>query len=454
MMVAFIYTSVDVKRTMDKEPSEMPLRSDNYVAQPAARRATSRSRLRRRFALAPSTLISLAVVIAMTCWYQLSLRNQTAAKDTGVDQGRHVNVVPQHVSEQEPRTQSLGTQQTRDQRRGAIQQTGAAVPIDIQAMNSRLLAFDEVFSHFKIDMQRISRENQRLHRQNSGIAFWMRAMAIGRIELPVVEKSGRTATQAPENSMPFVYVPPGSFQMGHTEKERIAGVVATTASHFDFSIPNHPVRMETGFFIGVHEIPVIQYEAFLYDQQAEALGRNLDRTRAGIDQRLPATNVDWKSAVNFCKWLTKKSGVEVRLPTETEWEYAARGNHFVQDLTGNRDGEVVVGGPWPVTAQNLDRSWCGCIGMNSNVQEWCLDAWNEGAYQDRVAAPAQPFSYKHVQRPSATSSLRVVRGSSYQDVQANRDPAIRRFKSFDSTEPTVGFRVVMPIPSFSTEAPR
>ena len=173
-------------------------------------------------------------------------------------------------------------------------------------------------------------------------------------------------------------------------------------------------------------------------------------TSNDIDRIKPITNVSWETAVAFCDWLSEVHQVPVRLPTEIEWEYAARGNHFVQQYESERESDALIGGPWPVNHKTLDHQWRGTIGMRGNVQEWCLDRWNERAYEDRVIrssnGKSSPFMYSPAaqvvdNRPNA----HVVRGANYRDAQANKDPALRRYKADQSADETVGFRIVVPV---------
>jgi sulfatase modifying factor 1 len=97
---------------------------------------------------------------------------------------------------------------------------------------------------------------------------------------------------------------------------------------------------------------------------------------------LPVTSVSWFDAVEYCAWLTGQWGIPVRLPTEAEWEFAARGGHH-QALYpwGNELPEAIPGrwreGPEPV-GQSTPNAY-GLYDMCQNVHEWCRD-WYDPVY--------------------------------------------------------------------------
>lgn len=102
----------------------------------------------------------------------------------------------------------------------------------------------------------------------------------------------------------------------------------------------------------------------------------------------PATSVNWFDAVAYCKWLAAEFGGHFRLPTEAEWEFAARGG-FEQRLypwgdAAPETGERWRDGPEPVGASEPNAY--GLFDMCQNVHEWCAD-WYDPAYY--AACPAE-----------------------------------------------------------------
>jgi formylglycine-generating enzyme required for sulfatase activity len=106
--------------------------------------------------------------------------------------------------------------------------------------------------------------------------------------------------------MELVYIKPGTFIMGG---ER------TTDGRFEcVEVPKHEVKLTKGFYLGKYEVTQAQYEAIM--------GSNPSRSNKGPDH--PVANVSEQDAREFCEKLAEKTGQEARLPTEAEWEYAAR----------------------------------------------------------------------------------------------------------------------------------
>ena len=320
----------------------------------------------------------------------------------------------------------------------------APVTPNIDQIPDRMLRLDDEFSRLKIDIADWKKTDE-LRRQsaarNSALA---RAILSGGLLL-------RTSSdERIKTNIPLVFVPAGQFIMGQTTAQRGESARASLAGHFDFSHPAFPVQVKSGFFIGTYEVTVGQIQEFAAQNAVPGTATASTRNEAYLHK--PASNIDWSTAVAFCQWLSKINGVPVRLPTEFEWEYAARGNSFVQSVEGLREKENVVGGPWSVDYPSLDRSWCGCVAMNSNVQEWTMDVWEEKLYGTREAGlkasgPNASFVYLGPESEAIYPSLepRAVRGSSFQDIPANRVLAIRRFKPVDAREPTLGFRIVVPV---------
>lgn len=319
-------------------------------------------------------------------------------------------------------------------------------PTSIDFAYSQFMIADEAFSRLKLELVDLQRAEQKKQNHLKKADRLTVAMATGLLELSLGDDSSN------RSKIQLVYVPPGWFQMGHTEEQRIAGARASSASHYDFSVPDHLVHVNTGYFIGIYEVPNFQMQLFVTATRQSSGPSGTSTTLSDIEQIKPATNIDFATAMRFCGWLSEQNQISVRLPTEIEWEYAARGNRYIQQFESQRETGVVIGGPWPVNQKTLDRGWCGTYGLRDNVQEWCIDAWNDDSYLDRRrlenGGDGKAFEYfSSVQPVEENATLRSVRGSSYRDVAANIDPALRRYKAADTFDDTVGFRVVVPVPA-------
>ena len=245
----------------------------------------------------------------------------------------------------------------------------------------------------------------------------------------------------------FVLVPGGEFQMGDIWGD----------GYFDEK-PVHTVRVGD-FYMSKYEITVGQFRRF-----CDATGRSMP-DQPGWDQRddYPVVNVRWYDAVSFCNWLSRQAGLEevydestweadfskvgYRLPTEAEWEYAARaggkeikypnGNLITHDEvnyggTGGRDqwDSIAPVGSFPPTE-------LGLYDMAGNVKEWCND-WYSWDY----------YSHSPVDNPTGPPSgeYRVLRGGGcYSTLESCRTVARDQDDPDFALYSDVGFRVVLPV---------
>ena len=157
----------------------------------------------------------------------------------------------------------------------------------------------------------------------------------------------------------------------------------------------------------------------------------------------PASYVNWPDAVEFCRKLSEKEGLEYRLPTEAEWEYACRAGTTTAYSFGDDASELGeyawykenawgAGQKHPHTVgQKKPNPW-GLYDMHGNVWEWCSD-WRGDYSSESVTDPAGPSS----------GSSRVIRGGGWGSV-AEDCRSSRRFKGFPSSRiygSGFGFRV-------------
>lgn len=224
----------------------------------------------------------------------------------------------------------------------------------------------------------------------------------------------------------------GSFEMGCNEQRRECE---------EDDLPVHNVYLND-FYIGKYEITFEQYDLF-----CENTGREKpDDNNWGRNNR-PVINVNWLDATAFCEWLSKVSGKNYRLPTEAEWEYAAKGGTESKDFlyAGSNDISEVAWFSADSSKQvnelvhynktqevgSKEPNELNIFDMSGNVWEWCADGYDKEFYQH------SPLS-----NPKGTGLTAVCRGGSWYNpanysITTNRDYDSREVKDND-----LGFRVV------------
>jgi formylglycine-generating enzyme required for sulfatase activity len=222
----------------------------------------------------------------------------------------------------------------------------------------------------------------------------------------------------------FVTIPSGGFLMGADGGQ-------------DDERPVHAVHVDA-FAMGVNPVTRAEYAEFLH-RTGHAQPREWDAACFHGDD-LPVVGVSWLDAVAYCTWRSNTGAPGVRLPTEAEWERAARGGvdglafpwgNKVPDWIPNQ-GRGPLDGPWPVTlgAPNA----FGLFGIAANVHEWCAD-WHA---QDYYACSPR----ENPTGPS-TGARRASRGGSWRHaVTISRCAARSKLDpSFRYTD--YGFRVAL-----------
>lgn len=167
-------------------------------------------------------------------------------------------------------------------------------------------------------------------------------------------------------------------------------------------------------------------------------------------ENIPVTGVAWDDAVAFCRWLSQRTGNVFRLPTEAEWEKAARGpDGRLYPWGDDWDPSRVSAGalhnlPAPIgLCSPLGDSVFGISDMSGNVWEWCADWFDARAYVRRVANS----NGRMVQDPlgPATGEGCVVRGGAFDSPPKHARCAHRNWYYPHNTRANVGFRIVLEV---------
>jgi len=203
--------------------------------------------------------------------------------------------------------------------------------------------------------------------------------------------------------------------------------------------PKHEVRLSRPFAITVHEITYAEYELFCHSTAYSCPEQNWS------NQDYPVVNVSWHDASAYASWLSEQTGNNYRLPSEAEWEYAARANTTTQYPFGETIDEskavysdrVIRIAPLPKTERSIMRNHFLLYHMVGNVAEWVMDTWHDN-YRN---APVDGQAWR-----DADSNVHVIRGGSYKDNSEALRSAARTKLSADLSNQYVGFRVVLVLP--------
>jgi formylglycine-generating enzyme required for sulfatase activity len=219
----------------------------------------------------------------------------------------------------------------------------------------------------------------------------------------------------------MTFVEGGSFMMGYEG----AG---------EDALPMHPVTLGS-FFLGTLEVSVAEYLTFCSES-----GYAVPETNIELQNDHPITFVNWYDASAYVKWLADKTGLPYRLPTEAEWEFAAKGGNQTRGLAYSGSANLndvgwynqnSVGSMHHVVGK-LKPNELGLYDMTGNVWEWCHDWYNSKFYS--VSPTKDPNG------PSV-GKVKVGRGGSWYNKGV--PVGFRYFLTPQSSTNYVGFRVAL-----------
>ncbi len=252
-------------------------------------------------------------------------------------------------------------------------------------------------------------------------------------------------TAAPEN---MALIPAGKFWMGRTQTFFLESVDIVARDRMD-DIPANHIYLDA-FYIDKYEVVNADYARFV---EAKSIRPPWHWPQAKVpagEEKFPVSNVNWFEANEYCKSVGK------RLPTEAEWEKAARGglerNRYswgdAEVDTIREEGRVqeaslrntnapipaVLGRNNAMKVGSFRPNGYGLYDMIGNVQEWLSDWYDNNYY---------PFMVKQNPHGPETGRYRSVRGSSWEDTNGHGETKMVHYRNFSDPElrsPTIGFR--------------
>lgn len=254
-----------------------------------------------------------------------------------------------------------------------------------------------------------------------------RAEIIDRFDLPLLEeekKGGHKSSVSGGGNytdlttgMEFVWVEGGCYQMGNIFDDGSSD-----------EKPAHEVCVD-GFYLGKYEVTQGEWQA--------VMGYNPSYFKDG--DNYPVERVIWNEAQDFIGKLNQFSGRTFRLPTEAEWEYAARSRGKKEKYSG---GDNIKSVAWYNNNSNSEShpvgtkqpNGLGIYDMSGNVAEWCQDWYSSKYYSNSPR--------NNPQGPSS-SLERVPRGGSWYDIKVDVRSTFRFGLTPDRRYDIIGFRLVM-----------
>jgi formylglycine-generating enzyme required for sulfatase activity len=245
----------------------------------------------------------------------------------------------------------------------------------------------------------------------------------------------------------FKIIESGVFYMGSCPPRSRTSVclseVGEDAETTVYEVPQHEVKIKKHFEISLHEITLAQFQPFIEDERPDLLTEAFEKINE-FDK--PVVYVSWEDIKAYIKWLNETKPIEdvgvYRLPTEAEWEYAARGDTQTIYWWGNQMKYDKA------NCNQCDNQWglrqaapvgyfspnpFGLYDMNGNVREWVEDCWN----RNYVSAPVNGSAWL-----TGNCLARVVRDGSWQEPPWLTRTTVRDWYLKDHRDATIGFRLV------------
>ena len=169
--------------------------------------------------------------------------------------------------------------------------------------------------------------------------------------------------------------------------------------------------------------------------------------KRGVEKR-PVINVSWEDAKAYAKWLSQATGKHYRLPTESEWEYAARSEGknikwagtLPETLDEKLSDYAVFESSRTEPVGTKKPNGLGLYDMSGNVWEWVEDCWHD-TYK---GAPKDGSVW--LEADGGECGQRVIRGGSWNNIPENLRVSNRNWNGADDRNDNIGFRLAQDLP--------
>ncbi len=220
----------------------------------------------------------------------------------------------------------------------------------------------------------------------------------------------------------MIWIRAGHFQMGDIQ-----------GGGWENEKPIHSVSIKR-FAMGRYEVTFAEYDRFVKaSDRKQPYDSNWKRGHQ------PVINISWQDAIAYTQWLTQQTNRQYRLPTEAEWEYAARGGTNTKYWWGNELKFDKINCNWPMTSKtqpvgSFEPNPFGLYDILGNVWEWCADSW----HKNYKGAPEEG----HAWEKEGHLDYRLLRGGSWFNNLDTCRSAQRLSNLSTTRNDVIGFRVV------------
>lgn len=262
----------------------------------------------------------------------------------------------------------------------------------------------------------------------------VKAKLVDSAPIPTPKESTTVITAVSKDNL--VAIDGDCFQMGSRKASTSVGFMRSIRRSRE--LPLHPVCLPR-YLIGKYEVTFAEYDIY-----AKETARDVPDDKGWGREYRPVINVTWNDARDYAKWFGQRIGQQCGLPTETEWEYAARARSITDYPWGEDIGEKRAncadcgskyGGVKTSSVGSFDPNLLGVYDMHGNVSEWVEDCWHEN-YDN---APDDGSAWLDADHGECWR--RVLRDGSWKHNGVAMRSSYRTTRGPDFSDDFIGFRV-------------